>query len=94
MIQDETDYLASLWPDGLQPKSSEPQLDFEGQTIRIFTAGEWNSIGYQITVSGEEPNSNGWSIYTSPIESVEGKTIHAIANRIGYLPSGIVSLEM
>lgn len=94
MMQNEMEYLASLWPDGLQPKSSEPKLDFEGQTIKIINQEEWNSIGYQITVSGEKPDSNGWSIYTSPIESVEGKTIHAIANRIGYLPSGIVSLEM
>jgi len=94
MIQDEKDYISKLWPQGIQPKSKEPQFEKFGNAIKIQNTKEWNSLGFQITLSGENPDPDEWSVYLGPVSTVEGKTIHAIADRVGYLPSGVVSLEM
>jgi len=94
MIQDEHEYIAKLWPNGAQAKAADPQVEIIGDKIKIQNSKAWNSLGYQITISGELPNQDNWSVYTSPVSAVAGKTIHVIADRVGYVPSDVVSLEM
>lgn len=93
MMEDEQAYVANLWPDGKQPKCHDPKISIQDK-IHISTVGDWSSIGYQISVSGEQADPEKWLVYTKPIEKVEGKTIHVIADRVGYKPSGVVSLEL
>ena len=94
MRQDERDYLATLWPKGVKPIAEEPEIHISGDHVAIKHKAKWTSIGYQITVSGEQPKTDQWDVYTRPVSKIEGKTIHVIADRVGYQPSGIVSLEL
>ena len=94
MRQDERDYLATLWPGGVQPVVAEPVITISGDKIVLKNSGAWASIGYQFVVSGEQASADQWEVYTKPIKKIEGKTIHVIADRVGYKPSGLVSLEL
>lgn len=94
MLQDERDYLTKLWPKGLQPIVAEPIVNVSGDQIVIRNTEDWASIAYQFAVSGEQPKAGQWQVYTKPITKLEGKTVHVMADRVGYKPSGLVSLEL
>ena len=71
------------------PVTVDPVITSEGPTVSITCATEGASIGYQLLDPGEAP-SKSWSVYTGPI-SAQGKTVVAIAHRIGYEPSQTVT---
>lgn len=71
------------------PVTLDPVITIEGTTIRITCATEGASIGYQLLEAGGKP-SKKWSVYTGPFPA-EGKTVVAIAHRIGYVPSQTVT---
>ncbi|HEY8512508.1 MAG TPA: sulfatase-like hydrolase/transferase [Cyclobacteriaceae bacterium] len=86
----EPELLKRMW-DGQDhpPVTVDPVIRSDGKTIRITCATEGASIGYQLIEPGETP-SEKWAVYTGPFES-RGKTVVAIAQRIGYLPSQTVT---
>lgn len=86
----EPELLKQMW--GGQdhpPVTADPVIASDGTTIRITCPTEGASIGYQLVDPGETP-SEQWAVYTGPFPS-NGKTVVALAQRIGYLPSQTVT---
>lgn len=71
------------------PVTVDPVIMLNGSMVNITCATEGASIGYQLLGPGETP-SDKWAVYTGPF-SANGKTVIAIAHRIGYEPSQTVT---
>lgn len=109
---DEMDFVASLWPNHIQPQSSAVSLEMlsgeanisnandslryvitmetDSTELRLFTTTEGASIGYQILEPGAMETDH-WLLYTSPIVLPSDQILKALAHRIGYAPSRIVT---
>jgi arylsulfatase A-like enzyme len=83
--KNEKDLMLSMWPEGKQPKTQNPQFKVENGMVYINSATKGASIGYQ--VNGEGMNKIHWFLYAEPFEATKGDTITAIAHRIGYKPA-------
>ena len=59
--------------------------------LRLTTTTEGASIGYQVVEPGVT-TADHWLLYTSPITFPPNHTLKAVAHRIGYAPSGIVTV--
>ncbi|MDE2644857.1 MAG: sulfatase-like hydrolase/transferase [Bacteroidota bacterium] len=59
--------------------------------LRLTTATEGASIGYQ-TLEPSATIADRWLLYTSPVTLPPNHTLKAVAHRIGYAPSGIVTV--
>ncbi|KKZ14548.1 MAG: hypothetical protein TQ37_00820 [Candidatus Synechococcus spongiarum 15L] len=59
-------------------------------SLRLESITEGASIGYQ-TLEAGEPLQDRWLLYTSPITLPAGHTLKAVAHRIGYAPSTVVT---
>lgn len=91
-FQLETDYQKELWPEGMQPTTSEPNIILHDKKYKIECDTEGASIGYQILTNPLESLSESWKVYTVPVTLPEGAVIKAIAHRVGYIPSNVVGL--
>ncbi len=91
----EADLIESFWPGGVQPETSTPEIIRDGNqvTLRCNTPGA--SIGYKILDSGESPDGK-WGVYMSPLDIAPqtGKKLYVIADRIGYKPSPVKSMDL
>lgn len=86
----EEDYLASIWPNGIQPATKAPIISKDSNQIKISSLTEGASIGFQ-WADDEENLSNHWHLYIEPIQKRNDKTLFVKAHRIGYRPSDLVS---
>ncbi len=59
--------------------------------LRLTTTTEGASIGYQILEPGAT-TADRWLLYTLPIMLPSNHTLKAVAHRIGYAPSGTVTV--
>ncbi len=111
---DEMDFVASLWPNHIQPQSSAVSLEIlsgeasitnaidssryvitaetDSVELRLFTTTEGASIGYQILEPGVMETDH-WLLYTSPIVLPSDHILKALAHRIGYAPSRIITAD-
>ena len=75
-----------------EPLLYEVMVDPGKDTVRLrlesTTPGA--SIGYQILEAGESLHDR-WLLYTSPVTLPVGHTLKAVAHRIGYAPSAVVT---
>ena len=60
--------------------------------LRLFTTTEGASIGYQILEPGVMETDH-WLLYTSPIVLPSDHILKALAHRIGYAPSRIITAD-
>lgn len=78
-----------LWPpDGEQPRTSAPQLarDPDGPSaLRCETEGA--SIGYRL------PGESAWRVWTTASRLEPGRAYEAVAHRIGFERSPVVTVE-
>lgn len=83
----EKDLIKKLWPpDGIQPITEEPVLRYtDTKTLKITSATKGASIAYKW---GDE---DGWNLYSHPIERKKGKSLEAVAIRIGWKQSDILT---
>ncbi|GAA4465766.1 sulfatase-like hydrolase/transferase [Nibrella saemangeumensis] len=83
----EKELVRQMW-DGQNkpPVTAVPRIARSSSQLSISCPTEGASIGYK--VSGEDSN---WRVYTKPISAPAGKTVTAIAMRIGYTPSAEVT---
>ncbi|MDE2828068.1 MAG: hypothetical protein OXL40_12325, partial [Bacteroidota bacterium] len=58
--------------------------------LRLESTTEGASIGYQILEAGESLKDR-WLLYAAPITLPVGHTLKAVAHRIGYAPSTVVT---
>ena len=90
----ESELIESMWPGGRQPITASPiasRSTNDGPiSLRSETAGA--SIGYQLLAEDQEL-SDSWLVYTTPLTLGSGQTLVAIAHRIGFSPSGTISIN-
>jgi arylsulfatase A-like enzyme len=90
----ESELIESMWPGGRQPITASPiasRSTIDGPiSLRSETAGA--SIGYQLLAEDQEL-SDSWLVYTTPLTLGSGQTLVAIAHRIGFAPSGTISIN-
>ena len=84
----EKDLITQMWgEDWEQPQTNAPAVvgrDQEGRfMLQSSTPG--STIGYRIMPQDSAMTS--WRVYTAPLERVDGDTIYARADRIGYAVS-------
>ena len=91
-LMPEPAYVASIWPEGVQPLTAAPAATNNAGRIHLASATDGASIGYQIEVDGAEPAA-AWQIYTAPVPLSPGTHLVAQAHRIGYRPSASVVVE-
>lgn len=88
----ESTLIETIWPGKVQPITEAPTYTAEKQGIHLSSATEGASLGYQLLAPGEEPSSK-WEVYTGPVQVPEGRTLVAVAHRLGYQPSEVVVVE-
>ena len=90
----ESELIESMWPGGRQPITASPVASRSTNdgpiSLRSETAGA--SIGYQLLAEDQEL-SDSWLVYTTPLTLGSGQTLVAIAHRIGFAPSGTISIN-
>ncbi len=92
--QPESEMVANMWPDLIQPKTTTPQIDQEG-LITIIDNTEGSSIAYQLSDSPEPTDDwDSWIVYDTPINADGSKYIHSKAIRIGYKHSEVRTLKL
>jgi hypothetical protein len=84
----EAELIEELWPGGAQPRTSAPTLAWRDGRVAIESATEGSAIAYQ--VDGRGFRAGHWRLYTGPFEARPGAVVTAIANRVGWAPSGEV----
>ncbi|HMB91831.1 MAG TPA: sulfatase [Rhodothermales bacterium] len=90
-LMPEPAYLASIWPEGVQPTTEPPTAAWQGNTLYLSSTTEGASIGYQI-LNGDAVPGPRWEVYTAPLPLEPDVRIVALAHRIGYCPSDPVFL--
>lgn len=86
----ETELVSQMWPGRVQPVTSPPTIEQEGNTLTLHAETPGASLAYQIHNDGDAPG-NQWAVYTEPLTIAEGQTLSAIAIRLGYQQSEVVS---
>lgn len=86
-LMSEKEYIASIWPDGVQPPTDRPIIEKKAGSIEIYCETEGASIGYQILKKNEEIGKT-WQVYTEPFDIDPEEKVIAVAHRIGYKHSG------
>lgn len=91
-LMPERDYLASIWPGGVQPVTAPPTAAWEGGRFHLASTTAGASIGYQMLAEEARPGAT-WQIYTEPLTLPAGSRVVAQAHRIGYRPSTQVVVD-
>jgi N-sulfoglucosamine sulfohydrolase len=85
----EKKFLETIWPNLVQPLTSEPVFKMSGNEVAISCSTLGNSISWQIVPAGKKPGNNAWQTYTGPVRLEKGQQLYALAERIGYRASEI-----
>ena len=86
-------------PDGQQPTTATPRVQFEPVTKRrikltIACATKGASIGFRSKgAGGTKDSSDPWTIYNGPVEVQATGAIEVVAHRIGFKPSRRVVIQ-
>ena len=89
----ESEYIASIWPGGIQPSTAAPKVERDGMMVRLTTDTEGASIGYQILASAEAEQGSQWNLYTGPFELAADMRVVAVAHRIGFAESETIEFK-
>ena len=84
----EAEYVATLWPNHIQPVTAEVTFTTNENQVSLTSATEGASIGYQ-WVQPSNPPGDHWQVYTRPVPRSDDRQLVAVAHRIGYKPSAI-----
>lgn len=88
----EADMILEMWPNGEQPKTAEPEANFEkdgAETVLTLTSPTLGaSIGYRISENAK------WKLYVGPLKLSAGTTIEVKAVRYGYSESPSINIEV
>ena len=84
----EADLLESFWPGWMQPTTEPPVATRQDGLVTLTSATEGASIGYR--PAGAE---SGWHVYVEPFPIGADQEVEALAHRIGFAPSGAVTVR-
>ena len=87
----EPELVKRLWPpDGIQPITEKCTFKIvNGDKIELKSETEGASLAYQVI---NRADTSEWEIYTEPVDIRAGQ-IRAIAHRIGFKPSAVVTID-
>lgn len=86
----EAQMIKIMWPDGIQPIVSVPEIEIKNDKIHLKCLTDGSSIAYCFSNNKEKPDFNAeWQLYTDPIDFSSKKYLHFVAERIGYQMSEI-----
>ena len=90
----EKKHLDSMWPRGIQPKSSKPDVTVKDKTVTIKSNTLGSSNAFIISDNDFEPSlDDGWKLYHEPIKVNKGY-IYIISTRLGYEDSEIIKIKL
>jgi arylsulfatase A-like enzyme len=90
----EKKHLDSMWPRGIQPKSSKPDVTVKDKTVTIKSNTLGSSNAFIISDNDFEPSlDDGWKLYHEPIKVNKGY-IYVISTRLGYEDSEIIKIKL
>lgn len=92
----EAELIASMWPNNTQPITEKPIISIKNSKVQISSKTKGASIAYIISDTPDltlDFNSH-WQLYTKPFTVESGKTVYAIAERIGFKESNIESFKI
>ena len=84
----EAQLIESFWPGWVQPTTEPPVATLQDGLVSLTSATEGASIGYR-PAAGE----TGWQVYGEPFPIGADQQIETIAHRIGFAPSGTVTVR-
>lgn len=92
----EAQLIDMMWPDKIQPRTSNPKMVQKGNLISLSCDTKGASIAYKISDKPNEKFSynDHWKLYTKPLNFQSDKYYYIIAERIGYKESETVILKM
>lgn len=87
----EPELVKRLWPpDGIQPTTEKCTFKIvNGDKIELKSETEGTSLAYQVINLAD---TSEWEIYSEPVDIREGQ-IRAIAHRIGFKPSAVITID-
>ncbi|MDG1952758.1 MAG: sulfatase [Gammaproteobacteria bacterium] len=93
-LMSEGDLIVSMWPGGIQPITSTPVATKRRNNLEITlrSGTDGASIGYQILEEGESVNE-AWTIYKEPVTINNTQRLAAVAHRLGFAPSEIITIR-
>ena len=93
-LMSEGDLIVSMWPGGIQPITLTPVATKRRNNLEITlrSGTDGASIGYQILEEGESVNE-AWTIYKEPVTINNTQRLAAVAHRLGFAPSEIITIR-
>ena len=88
----EPELIESMWPGLEQPVTAAPVFSQQGNRVSLRSETPGASLGYQLLQPGETRGET-WQVYTGELTVAAGQRLLAIAHRLGYAPSEVVTLE-
>ena len=84
---EEIDWVASFWPNMIQPATQKPTLKSSAGVVSLKSETVGASLSYKILNQSATSGSVEWELYSSPFRLKQGQKIIAVAERIGYKSS-------
>jgi len=84
---EEKDWVASFWPNMIQPATQKPTLKSSAGVVSLKSETVGASLSYKILNQSATSGSVEWELYSSPFRLKQGQKIIAVAERIGYKSS-------
>lgn len=93
----ESDMVKSMWPYFAQPITKNPEIIFKNDKLILTCEDPGASIAYKVSDLEEPPDNtepNGWELYSETLIISNQKYLHAIATRIGYADSDVITIDL
>ena len=74
--------------DGNMHVTADPTIELKSKTVILSSTTEGASLGYKL--SSDSTNAS-WTLYDQPFEIQDTVEVSAVAHRLGYVPSKVVS---
>lgn len=85
----EPEIVQTMWPDGVQPLVSAPQIVQKGGQVKLECSTPGVSYAYQLNGRGRNGEKH-WNLYVEPFVVHKGDRVAVQAFRVGYKKSEIV----
>ncbi|MEJ7691721.1 sulfatase [Daejeonella sp.] len=83
----EKDWVASIWPNMIQPVTQKPRLKSVAGLITLTSQTPGASVSYKMLNETSNVRPGEWELYSGPVRMNKGQKIIAVAERIGYKSS-------
>ncbi|HEB62369.1 MAG TPA: sulfatase [Bacteroidetes bacterium] len=82
----EAQLIDMMWPDGVQPNTENPEIEFKNGKIFLSCNTSGASISYLFSDNPDKKFdfNDKWLLYTKPLSIAKSKYIYVVTERIGY----------